>query len=77
MESVIDAATVRFQCRERLYGSWVSVNKSEIVLNNEYLQLMEVRVFEGKLWYRVDGLLQGCNNSTANAMEYCSPVLCH
>ena len=52
-ESMINAATVRFQCREELSGSWVSVNKSDSGSNNEYLQLMEVRVFDGKLWYHM------------------------
>ena len=48
MESMIDGATVRFQCHENLYGSWVTVNKSDIKPNDIFLQLMEVRVFDGK-----------------------------
>ena len=48
MESVDNGLTQSFQCYEALYGSWVSVNKSDIGINNGFLQLREVRVFGGE-----------------------------
>ena len=45
VKSVGDGLTQSFQCYEALYGTWVSVNKSDIGMDNEFLQLREVRVF--------------------------------
>ena len=48
MESVGDGLTISFPCDEALCGTWVSVNKSDSGIINEYLQLCEVRVFGSK-----------------------------
>ena len=45
LESMTEGATVKFKCREELYGSWVSVNKTTTTRDHEYLQLLEVRVY--------------------------------
>ena len=46
LESMADGATVKFRCHEKLYGSWVSVNKTASVPDGVFLQLLEVRVYE-------------------------------
>ena len=44
--SMANGATVKFKCLKELYSSWVSVNKTASVPGHEYLQLLEVRVYE-------------------------------
>ena len=46
LESMADGATVTFRCHEKLYGSWVCVNKTISVPDGVFLQLLEVRVYE-------------------------------
>ena len=53
LESMAEGATVKFQCQEELYGSWVSVNKSSSVLGHLNLQLLEVRVYYERREYDV------------------------
>ena len=49
LESMAEGATLKSECREGLYGSWVSVNKTATEEQHEFLrQLMEVRVYESK-----------------------------
>ena len=52
-ESMAEGVTVKFQCQEELYGSWVSVNKSSSVLGHLNLQLLEVRVYYERREYDV------------------------
>ena len=48
LEAMPEGGTIKFKCQELLYGSWISVNKTTIVSNHEYLQLKEVRVYESE-----------------------------
>ena len=45
LHSMLDGTTVKFNCREALYGSWVSLNKTDTADKAAYLQLKEVRVY--------------------------------
>ena len=45
LRSVPDGATVNFSCPQDLYGTWVSVNKSDTWYFETCLQLMELCVF--------------------------------
>ena len=45
LHSMLDGTAVKFKCREALYGSWVSLIKTDTVDNSAYLQLKEVRVY--------------------------------
>ena len=44
IDSMVEGATVKFKCHEELYGSWVSVNKTASVPDQEFLGFFEVRV---------------------------------
>ena len=46
LEAIPDGATVKFTCKEPLYGSCISVNKTTSLTFHENLQLKEVRVYE-------------------------------
>ena len=48
VQPVPDGATQDFRCVNALYGSWVSVNKSETERGFQFLQLRELRVFACK-----------------------------
>ena len=43
--AVADGATVNILCVQDLFGSWVSVNKSDTQAQSEHLQLRELQVF--------------------------------
>ena len=46
LESMPNGATEDLKCHRPLYGNWVSVNKTDMVANNDrILQFLEVRVF--------------------------------
>ena len=45
LESMPDGATTDFKCHNPLYGSWISVNKTDMSIDDSILQLREVRVF--------------------------------
>ena len=46
LESMADGATVKYKCHEELYGSWVSINKTASIRDHEFLQIVEVGVYE-------------------------------
>ena len=48
VKPVPDGATETFRCMNALFGSWVSVNKTDTEYENWYLQLRELRVFTCK-----------------------------
>ena len=48
VQPVPNWATQTFRCKNALYGSWVSVNKTDTEFEIWYLQLREVRVFTCK-----------------------------
>ena len=48
VQAVPNGATQTFRCRNPLYGSWVSVNKTDTEHQNWFLQLRELRVFTCK-----------------------------
>ena len=48
VHAVPDGATQTFRCMNALYGSWVSVNKTDTEHENWYLELRELRVFTSK-----------------------------
>ena len=45
LEAMASGLTANFRCPRALYGSWVSVNKSDTESGMEFLELHELRVF--------------------------------
>ena len=45
LDAMGNGVTSNFTCLRALYGSWVSVNKSDNEIGKEHLELHEVRVF--------------------------------
>ena len=47
-ESVMPGVTRNFMCSSRIFGSWISINKSDTKQDMVHLQLREVRVYGSK-----------------------------
>ena len=65
MESMAEGATVKYKCHEKLYGSWVSVNKTASLRIHAPLQIVEVGVYE----------LRAYNGSWYGLVIYCGYLL--